>query len=223
MKIKPAKCFFLRERVQYLGHIVSKDGIEADPDKLRKVQCWPTPQNVREVQQFLGLANYYRRFIRNFAEVARPLHRLTERSASVFQWTIQCQEKHTRDPVAILVDGFSGHNEKVNDLLGQVTVPPNITSVYQLLDQGIIATLKTGYKSRLLEKVVASVANYNELQVMAKQLPAGSAGLQYWMSCSYVGAVLGDLGLNIIAQAAQKVHDKATAMLFEWLHIVDKA
>eukprot|EP00731_Ephydatia_muelleri_P025523 Em0017g606a len=87
--------------------------------------------------------------------------------------------KHTRDPVAILVDGFSGHNEKVNDLLGQVTVPPNITSVYQLLDQGIIATLKTGYKSRLLEKVVASVANYNELQVMAKQLPAGSAGLQY--------------------------------------------
>eukprot|EP00731_Ephydatia_muelleri_P005611 Em0002g1787a len=92
MKIKPAKCFFLRERVQYLGHIVSKDGIEADPDKLRKVQCWPTPQNVREVQQFLGLANYYRRFIRNFAEVARPLHRLTERSASVFQWTIQCQE-----------------------------------------------------------------------------------------------------------------------------------
>ena len=56
------------------------------------MQCWPTPQNVREVQQFLGLANYYRRFIRNFAEVARPLHRLTERSASVFQWTIQCQE-----------------------------------------------------------------------------------------------------------------------------------
>eukprot|EP00731_Ephydatia_muelleri_P006479 Em0003g727a len=68
------------------------DGIEADPDKLRKVQCWPTPQNVREVQQFLGLANYSRRFIRNFAEVARPLHRLTERSASVFQWTIPCQE-----------------------------------------------------------------------------------------------------------------------------------
>ena len=92
MKIKPAKCFFLRERVQYLGPIVSKDGIEADPDKLRKVQCWPTPQNVREVQQFLGLANYYRRFIRNFAEVARPLHRLTERLVSVFQWTIQCQE-----------------------------------------------------------------------------------------------------------------------------------
>ena len=92
MKIKPAKCVFLREKVQYLGHIVSKDGIEADPDKLRKVQCWPTPRNVREVQQFLGLANYYRRFIRNFAEVARPLHRLTERSAFVFQWTIQCQE-----------------------------------------------------------------------------------------------------------------------------------
>ena len=90
--------------------------------------------------------------------------------------------KHTRDPVAVLVNGFSGHDEKVNELMGQVTVfkfPPNITSVYQPLDQGIIAALKTGYKSRLLEKVVASVANYNELQGMAKQLPAGSAGLQY--------------------------------------------
>ncbi|KAL5491390.1 hypothetical protein EMCRGX_G016671 [Ephydatia muelleri] len=101
---------------------------------------------------------------------------------------------HTCDPVALLqvVDGFSGHDENVNDPLGQVTVfkfPPNITSVYQPLDQRIIATLKTGYKNRLLEKVVASVANYNELQVMAKQLPAGSAGLQYGCSCAFEGSL----------------------------------
>ena len=102
--------------------------------------------------------------------------------------------KHTCDPVVLLqvVDGFSGHDENVNDPLGQVTVfkfPPNITSVYQPLDQRIIATLKTGYKKRLLEKVVASVANYNELQVMAKQLPAGSAGLQYGCSCAFEGSL----------------------------------
>ena len=71
-KIKPAKCFFLRERVQYLGYIVSKDAIEADPDKLCKVHSWPTPRNVREVQQFLGLANYYRRFIKNFVKWHDP-------------------------------------------------------------------------------------------------------------------------------------------------------
>ena len=83
---------FLQERVKYLGHIVSKNGIEADPDKISKVQLWPTPRCVKEVQQFLGLANYYRRFIQNFAKVAGPLHRLTERSATPFLWTDQCQQ-----------------------------------------------------------------------------------------------------------------------------------
>ena len=90
LKIKVEKCSFLQERVKYLGHIVSKNGIEADPDKISKVQLWPTPQCGKEVQQFLGLANYYRRFIQNFAEVAAPLHRLTEHSATPFLWTDQC-------------------------------------------------------------------------------------------------------------------------------------
>lgn len=90
--------------------------------------------------------------------------------------------KHTCDPVALVVDGFSGHSENVSDPMGQVKVfkfPPNVTSVYQPLDQGIIAALKAGYKSRLLTKVVATADCYVELQVRAKQLPAGSAGLQY--------------------------------------------
>ena len=69
LKIKVEKCSFLQERVKYLGHVVSKNGIEADPDKISKVQLWPTPQCVKEVQQFLGLANYYRRFIQNFAKL----------------------------------------------------------------------------------------------------------------------------------------------------------
>ena len=91
LKIKPDKCFLLREQVRYLGHIVSKNGIEADPEKTTKVKNWPPPLNVREVQQFLGFANYYRRFIKNFAEIARPLHKLTERGAAQFQWTPECQ------------------------------------------------------------------------------------------------------------------------------------
>ena len=62
--------FFLRESVRYLGHIVSKDGTEADPDKTTKVKQWPVPKTVKEVQQFLGFANYYRRFIKGFAEIA---------------------------------------------------------------------------------------------------------------------------------------------------------
>ena len=88
----PGKCQFLQQEVYFLGHIVSTHGITPDPQKTSKVKewPWPTPTTVKEVQQFLGLANYYRRFIQDFATIAKPLHRLTE-SNRPFQWTKECQ------------------------------------------------------------------------------------------------------------------------------------
>ena len=91
LRLKPAKCAFFREEVQYLGHVISRQGVATDPDKVAKVVTWPVPKSRREVQQFIGFANYYRRFIRDFARVARPLHRLTER-ALPFTWTDECQK-----------------------------------------------------------------------------------------------------------------------------------
>ena len=91
LKLQPPKCRFFQEEVAYLGHIVSHEGISVDPTKVDKVRHCPIPQNSKDVQQFLGLANYYRRFILGFAELAKPLHRLTERNAS-FTWTKECQE-----------------------------------------------------------------------------------------------------------------------------------
>ena len=70
---------------------MTREGVAVDPDKVAKVMNWPTPTSAREVQQFLGLANYYRRFIHNFATKARPLHHLTEESFH-FKWTSECQE-----------------------------------------------------------------------------------------------------------------------------------
>ena len=90
LKAKLSKCNFLQQQVLYLGHVISPDGIATDPSKTERITYWPTPQNVQEVQQFLGLASYYRRFIRNFAAIARPLHRLTERGKA-FKWTIECE------------------------------------------------------------------------------------------------------------------------------------
>ena len=90
LKLQPKKCKFLQHKVQFLGHIVSNEGVAADPSKMEKVVTWPTPRTTKEVQQFLGFAGYYRRFIRDFAKIAKPLHKLTEHKV-VFHWTPDCQ------------------------------------------------------------------------------------------------------------------------------------
>ena len=90
LKVKPSKCAFFQHEVTYLGHIISNNGVSADPEKVARVTSWPVPKSKKEVQSFLGFANYYRRFIKNFAEIAKPLHRLTEKNAK-FNWTIDHQ------------------------------------------------------------------------------------------------------------------------------------
>ena len=90
LKLKPSKCVLFQKSVAYLGHIVSESDIKTDPAKVERVCEWPVPENVTEVKSFLGLADYYRRFVPNFAQVARPLHKLTEANAD-FVWKPECQ------------------------------------------------------------------------------------------------------------------------------------
>ena len=86
LKVKPSKCVFFRREVCYLGQIVSREGVSPDPAKTEKVTAWPNPRSVKEVQQFLGFSTFYRRFVENYAMLARPLYRLTEHP-SRFLWT----------------------------------------------------------------------------------------------------------------------------------------
>lgn len=86
LKLKPAKCCLFRRQVIYLGHVVSEEGIGTDPQKVEKIREWPQPTSVNEIRQFVGLASYYRRFVRDFATVAKPLHDLLRKNAR-FQWT----------------------------------------------------------------------------------------------------------------------------------------
>ena len=94
LKLKPSKCVFFQRSVQYLGYIVSTRGIQPDPEKLEKVTTWPTPSSVKSVQQFLGIANYYRRFVRNFAKIAQPLHHLTKQKIP-FKWSTEYEVSFT--------------------------------------------------------------------------------------------------------------------------------
>ncbi|CAI7777832.1 unnamed protein product [Closterium sp. NIES-53] len=74
--VKLSKSEFALKKVQFLGHMVSAQGAHVDPKKIKVVRTWKTPENVKELQQFLGFANYYNRFVPQYAKIATPLTNL---------------------------------------------------------------------------------------------------------------------------------------------------
>lgn len=85
------KCEFHTTRTRYLGFIISTNGVEVDPEKVSVVTQWKQPETMRGVQSFLGFCNFYRRFIRDYSRVAKPLHRLTKKGVPLI-WDQACQE-----------------------------------------------------------------------------------------------------------------------------------
>jgi hypothetical protein len=84
-KIKLSNCQFAKRSVSYLGHVISEQGLSTDPAKIQAIVSWLTPSNVRVLHGFLGLAGYYRKFVRNFGVTARPLTNLLKKDAA-FVW-----------------------------------------------------------------------------------------------------------------------------------------
>ncbi|XP_043710365.1 uncharacterized mitochondrial protein AtMg00860-like [Telopea speciosissima] len=92
---KFSKCGFWLQQVAFLGHLVSTKGIEVDPGKVQSVVDWETPKNVADIRSFLGLAGYYRRFIKNFSKISAPMTRLTQKGVK-FEWSDE-YEKNFQD------------------------------------------------------------------------------------------------------------------------------
>ncbi|XP_033363072.1 uncharacterized protein LOC117241209 [Bombus vosnesenskii] len=86
LRLQPDKCEFLRHEVNYLGHIISEDGVKPDPKKVEAISKFPRPKRAKNIKQFLGLAGYYRRFIPDFPKVAKPLIQLLKKDTP-FKWT----------------------------------------------------------------------------------------------------------------------------------------
>jgi transposase InsO family protein len=91
LKLKPTKCQLFQKKVSFLGHVVSSRGIEPDPSKVSCIVEWPEPKCLTEMRSFLGLASYYKHFVENFGEIARPLYELTRKGAR-FVWGDRCRQ-----------------------------------------------------------------------------------------------------------------------------------
>ena len=89
--MKLQKCNFFKRHIQYLGHLISSEGIHPLPEKLESIKNMPTPNSLKQVKQFLGLVGYYRKFVPRFADISRPLTKLTKKN-EVFTWTPECDK-----------------------------------------------------------------------------------------------------------------------------------
>ena len=90
LKLKPSKCDLLKSEVLFLGHVVSKEGIQPNPKLIEDIVNWHVPKNVKEIQQFLGLCNYYRRFINQFSDIVSTLTHLTKKGGNLYGMTGAC-------------------------------------------------------------------------------------------------------------------------------------
>jgi len=99
--VEPSKCKFHAQEVEFLGHVISPNEIRMEPKKISAVKDWPRPQNLKEVQSFLGFANYYRKFIKNFGSIAGPLTEFTKKGKD-FRWDTKAQAAFNKIRNAIL-------------------------------------------------------------------------------------------------------------------------
>lgn len=121
---KLSKCSFFQRKVQYLGHIISYDGIAVDPTKIKAVLEWPVPKNISKVTSYMGLAGYYQKFLELFSKIAFPIISL-QRKGKKYEWTKKCQvafdqleKKLTTTPI-LRVPNPNGEFEVITDALGE--------------------------------------------------------------------------------------------------------
>ena len=120
LKLNPSKCNFFGSDVTYLGHHISEEGIQPDKTKYSVIENYPVPTNSDEVRRFVAFCNYYRRFIKNFADIAHPLNKLLRKNAK-FEWNNGCQgafeslKKQLLSPKILQFPDFKRHFTLITD------------------------------------------------------------------------------------------------------------
>ena len=150
LKLKPEKCSLFQRSVSFLGHVLSGEGIATDPEKIKTVTEWPVPTSVKEVRSFLGLAGYYRRFVKGYASVAAPLPALTKKDQP-FVWTEETQRafEMLRDALT-LPPILAMPNDTGDFVLDTDASDQTIGAVLSQVQDGIERVI--AYASRTLDK-----------------------------------------------------------------------
>ena len=157
LHLTPSKCELFKNRLEYLGHIVSSQGIKTNPKKIAAIVNWPQLKNIMQVRSFLGFCNYYQKFIKGYAQVAKPLYQLitgenAKKNTNKIEWTDKCKEAfsklkeiYTDTPILAYADytkSFKVHTDASEQGFGTV--------LYQDQDDGTMRVI--AYASRNLSK-----------------------------------------------------------------------
>lgn len=150
LKVQPMKCEFLRHEVIYLGHIITEQGLKPDPSKILSVKNFPVPISQKQLKSFLGLSGYYRRFIRNYGKIAKPLTALLKNDI-MYDWTNTCQQAFETLKNALISEPILSYPNF--DKPFNVTCDASNLAIGSVLSQGPIGQdLPIVYSSRVLNK-----------------------------------------------------------------------
>lgn len=156
LKLQPAKCEFMRREVNYLGHIISEDGIRPDSKKTACLTRFPVPRNPKEVKSFLGLAGYYRKFVKDFSRISKPLTSLLKKEAR-FEWSDMCQNSFEELKEILTTEPLLRHPDFSQPFL--ITTDASNSAIGAILSQGRVGSdLPISYISRTLNQ---AEVNYN--------------------------------------------------------------
>ncbi|GJY53259.1 putative reverse transcriptase domain-containing protein, partial [Tanacetum coccineum] len=211
---KFSKCDFWLESVQFLGHVINREGVHVDPAKIEAVKNWPVPKSPTEVRQFMGLAGYYRRFIEGFSLIAKPLTKLTQKNKR-FEWGADEDEAFQKLKQDLCTAQILMHHSRVMAL---ETLPLWKVREKPLRVRSLVMSTYTDLSERILKAQLEAVKQENvkaeNLGRLLKPIfEIHSDGIQYFENrlcrfAHFVGMKLGTVNLTgpeLIRETTEKI------------------
>lgn len=199
-QVKLSKCSFAQQQLSYLGHVISSRGVATEEDKVRAVRDWLTPTTAKQLRGFLGLAGYYRKFVRHFGMICRPLTSLLKKGA-LFIWTSECAEAFESLKQALIT--------------APVLALPDFSKTFVIetdaCDRGIGAVLQQdGHPIAFLSKALGPRAS--GLSAYEKECMAILEAIEHWRSYLQLGE------FEIRTDQRSLVHLEAQRLTTVWQH-----